>query len=84
MEDLWRYPEAQQGHRRVCASGRGAVLEGELGQAPGVFAGAPSLVGQAGPRAGPGLGLLALCSESSHRTKFTLIFTLILRVSWAN
>lgn len=39
MEDLWRYPEAQQGHRRVCASGRGAVLEGELGQAPGVFAG---------------------------------------------
>lgn len=40
MEDLWRYTEARQGHRRVFALGRGFCLGGqcqkeELGQAPG-------------------------------------------------
>lgn len=58
MEDLWRYTEAQQGHRKVR---RGQCWKEELGQGSG----AQSLVGQAGPSGGPGLDVVGLCSESA-------------------
>lgn len=90
MEDLWRCTEAQQGHRRVFASGRGFWLGGhcQKGAWPSPRSWRLQVPSPWWAKQDPAVARAA-CSGSvlwvsfSQRRKFTLIFASISRVSQA-